>query len=135
MANVGNLSSAQSSSVGIWSECVINSNISITANSNTTATFTVPAYGSGSYFSSNTFSLPIAVALLTNTNYNSPAPNIQGANVSLCGLNGGAGNGGIGVTGVFQNSAGINVTFNNVSGATANVNTNSRLVFIFTQGV
>src|SRR5579871_4637345 len=110
MSNVGNLSSAQSSSVGMWCEATVNQNISISANSNATATFVAPAAGSGSYFTSNTFSLPIAVTLLTNTNYNSPSPNIQ-------------------------NAAGINVQLNNVSGATQNVNTNSRFLFVFNNGI
>jgi hypothetical protein len=130
MSNVGNLSSAQSSSIGIWCEAICNQNISITANSNVTATFVAPIAGSGSYFTSNTYALPVAVTLLTNTNYNSPAPNIQGANTSI--LQAG---GSIGITGVFQNSAGLNVSFNNVGGATANVNTNSRLLFVFNQGI
>ncbi len=130
MSNVGNVSSAQSSTVGIWCECVVNQNISVTANSNVTATFVTPLYGSGSFFSSNTYALPIAVTLLTNTNFNSPAPNIQNANTSI--LQAG---GSIGITGVFQNSSGINVSFNNVGGATANINTNSRLLFVFNNGV
>jgi len=130
MSNVGNLSSAQSSSVGMWCEATVNQNISISANSNATATFVAPAAGSGSYFTSNTFSLPIAVTLLTNTNYNSPSPNIQNANTSI--LQAG---GSIGITGVFQNAAGINVQLNNVSGATQNVNTNSRFLFVFNNGI
>lgn len=127
MANLGTLSSAQSSSVGLWCECVINNNIALTANTATTATFTVPSVGSGSFFSSNTFALPIAVTLLANTNYNSPAPNIQSGNNFQNTTN-------VAIANVFQNTAGINVTFYGM-GSTANINTNSRLLFVFNQGI
>jgi hypothetical protein len=128
MSNVGNLTSAQSSTVGLWCEAVTNQNIALTSNSATTVTFVAPAYGSGSFFTSNTYQLPIAVTLLSNTNYNSPAPNIQQSNINFLNTTN------VAISSVFQNSAGINVTFYGM-GSAANINTNSRLLFVFNQGI
>jgi hypothetical protein len=128
MSNVGNLSSAQSSSVGLWCEAICNQNIALTANTATTVTFVAPVAGSGSFFTSNTYQLPIAVTLLANTNYNSPAPNIQQSNINFLNTTN------VAISSVFQNSSGINVTFYGM-GSTANINTNSRLLFVFNQGV
>ena len=128
MANVGTLTSAQSSSVGLWCECVLNQNIALTSNSATTVTCVAPAAGSGSFFTSNTFTLPVAVTLLANTNYNSPAPNIQNSNINFLNTTN------VAISSVFQNSSGLNVTFYGM-GSAANINTNSRLLFIFNQGI
>jgi hypothetical protein len=127
-SNVGVLSSAQSSTVGIWCEATLNQNIALSANTATTVTFVAPATGSGSFFSSNTYQLPIAVTLLSNTNYNSPAPNIQQSNINFLNTTN------VAISSVFQNSSGINVTFYGM-GSANNVNTNSRLLFVFNNGI
>ena len=127
MSNVGNLSSAQSSTVGLWCEAVCNQNIALTANSATTVTFVAPLQGSGSFFSSNTYSLPVAVTLLSGTNYATPAPNIQNANINFLNTTN------VAIAGVFQNSSGLNVTFYGM-GSAGNINTNSRLLFVFNNG-
>jgi hypothetical protein len=106
----------------------VNQNIALTANTATTVTFVAPSYGSGSFFTSNTYQLPIAVTLLANTNYNSPAPNIQQSNINFLNTTN------VAISSVFQNSSGINVTFYGM-GSTANINTNSRLLFVFNTGV
>lgn len=118
MALAGTVSSSQSSSVGIWAEVTTNINIPVTANTTNTCTFTLPSTGSGSAFNPN---LPIAV--------NAPnTSSIQGSqNAGLPTT--------IGIVScVYTNSTTITMTFAN-GGATANINTNTRLILQQANGI
>src|SRR5579863_9088933 len=105
MANIGTLTSAQSSSIGPWAEFTINANV-VVQNGTTANTFTVgiPISGSGSLFNPN---LPITVCTLNQAG-------VQGAINQLPA--------GVGLTSaVLTNSTTITLTFVNNNSTGANI--------------
>jgi hypothetical protein len=118
MAAAGNVSSSQTSTVGIWAEVYTNINIPVTANTTNTFTLTLPINGSGSLFNPN---LPIAVNCPTTSNIQGSQNNGLPSTIGI-------------VSCVYTNASALTVTVAN-GGATANINTNTRLILQQANGI